>query len=79
VLLVTLDAGGETLETGMSLYEFAHLLGAQECGLTQKTVLNLDGGGSTAFAIPSKGLYHQADRCRHLGNILMIQSRAKKR
>jgi hypothetical protein len=79
VLLVTLDAGGETLETGMSLYEFAHLLGAQDCGLTQKTVLNLDGGGSTAFAIPSKGLYHQADRCRHLGNILMIQSRAKKK
>ncbi len=79
ILLVTLDAGGETSGTGMSLYEFAQLLGSRECGLAQKTVLNLDGGGSTAFAIPSKGIYHQADRCRHLGNILMIQSRARKK
>lgn len=79
ILLVTLDAGGETTETGMSLYEFAHFLGTRECGLLQKTVLNLDGGGSTAFALPSKGLYHQADRCRHLGNILMIQPRSKKK
>jgi hypothetical protein len=79
ILLVTLDAGGETLETGMSLYEFAHFSGARDCGLMQKTVLNLDGGGSTAFALPAKGLYHQADRCRHLGNILMIQPRSKKK
>ncbi len=79
ILLVTLDAGGETSGTGMSLYEFAQLLGSRECGLAQKTVLNLDGGGSTAFAIPSKGIYHQADRCRHLGNILMIQSRARRK
>ncbi len=79
ILLVTLDAGGETSGTGMSLFEFAQLLGSRECGLAQKTVLNLDGGGSTAFAIPSNGIYHQADRCRHLGNILMIQSRARKK
>ncbi len=82
IMLVTLDAGaggGEDSNSGMSLYEYAHLLASAECGLTQKTVLNLDGGGSTAFAIPPKGLYHQADRCRHLGNILMIQSRAKKK
>ena len=82
VMLVTIDAGaggGEDSNSGMSLYEYSHLLGAPGCGLTQKTVLNLDGGGSTAFAIPSKGIYHQADRCRHLGNILMIQSRSKKK
>lgn len=82
VMLATIDAGaggGEDSHSGMSLYEYAHLLGTPECGLAQKTALNLDGGGSTAFAIPSRKIFQQADRCRHLGNILMIQSRTKKK
>lgn len=78
LLIVTVDAGGENTTTGMSLYEYAHLLASPDCGLKQKTVLNLDGGGSTAFAIPGKGLYHQAERCRHLGNILMLVPKGRK-
>jgi exopolysaccharide biosynthesis protein len=62
-------------QTGMTLYEFAHLHKTSECGVLQKTVLNLDGGGSTSFAIPSLKVYEQVDRCRHLGNILSIQKK----
>jgi uncharacterized protein YigE (DUF2233 family) len=75
LLLVTIDADGESAQTGMTLYEYAQLIKTAECGVQQKTALNLDGGGSTSFSIPSKEMYHQADRCRHLGNILTIQKR----
>jgi uncharacterized protein YigE (DUF2233 family) len=75
IILVTIDARGENDKTGMSLFEFAHFVNKSTCGVGQRTVLNLDGGGSTSFAIPSLGIYEQADKCRHLGNILTIQSR----
>ncbi len=78
--LVTINAddfGGEITQYGMTLFEYAHFIKDARCGVGQKNVLNLDGGGSTAFAIPSKKIFHQADRCRHLGNILTIQSRSK--
>jgi hypothetical protein len=75
LLLVTIDADGENSETGMSLYEYAHFLKTAACGVRQKTALNLDGGGSTSFVIPSKGIYHQVERCRRLANILTIQKR----
>jgi hypothetical protein len=75
ILLVTIDARGETDKTGMTLYEYAHFLNKTDCGVAQSTALNLDGGGSSSFAIPSLNIYEQADRCRHLGNILTIQSR----
>jgi hypothetical protein len=75
IILVTIDARGENDKTGMSLFEFAHFLNKSTCGVGQRTVLNLDGGGSTSFAIPALEIYEQADRCRHLGNILTIQSR----
>ena len=75
ILLVTIDARGENDKTGMTLYEYAHFLNKTECGVAQSTALNLDGGGSSSFAIPSLNIFEQADRCRHLGNILTIQSR----
>ena len=72
VMLVTIDAHQETSQTGMTLFEYAHLLKTEKCGVPQKTALNLDGGGSSAFAIPSINLFEQADSCRKLGNILTI-------
>jgi exopolysaccharide biosynthesis protein len=75
IFLVTIDARGETGNTGMTLFEYAHFVKTNKCGLAQKTVLNLDGGGSSSFAIPSLNIFEQADRCRHLGNILTIQRR----
>lgn len=75
IILVTIDARGETDQTGMTLYEYAHLVNETSCGVGQKTVLNLDGGGSSSFAIPSLKIFEQAEDCRHLGNILTIQSR----
>jgi hypothetical protein len=75
VYLITIDARGENDTTGMTLYEFGHFLKNSSCGINLKTALNLDGGGSTAFAIPSQAIYEQADRCRPLGNILTIKSR----
>jgi hypothetical protein len=75
ILLVTLDTGAGAEASGMTLYEFANLLRDEACGLKQGLVLNLDGGGSTSFAIPSLGIYEQGDRCRHLGNILTVQKR----
>ncbi len=75
IILVTIDARGESNATGMSLFEYAHLVKTPDCGVYQKTALNLDGGGSTAFAIPKLSVYEQADNCRHLGNILTIQKR----
>jgi uncharacterized protein YigE (DUF2233 family) len=75
ILLVTIDARAETSKTGMTLFEYAHFLKESKCGVSQKIALNLDGGGSSAFAIPATDLYEQADRCRHLGNILTIHSR----
>ena len=75
IVLVTIDARGESDKTGMTLYEYAHFLNKADCGVSQKTALNLDGGGSSAFAIPSMNIYEQADQCRHLGNILTIQRR----
>ncbi len=75
IILVTIDARGETDSTGMTLFEYAHFVNESQCGVGQKTVLNLDGGGSSSFAIPSLNIFEQADHCRHLGNILTIQSR----
>ncbi len=75
IILVTIDARGENDKTGMTLFEYAHFVKTEKCGVGQKTVLNLDGGGSTSFAIPSLNIYEQADRCRHLGNILTGQKR----
>jgi len=75
ILLVTIDAGGENSVTGMTLFEYAHMLKNINCGVPHQSALNLDGGGSTAFAVPSAKLYKQADRCRNLGNILTIHSR----
>jgi exopolysaccharide biosynthesis protein len=75
ILLVTIDAGGENMKTGMTLFEYAYMLKNQSCGVPHQSALNLDGGGSTAFAVPSAKLYKQADRCRNLGNILTIHSR----
>ena len=74
IYLVTIDARGENDTTGMTLYEFGHFLQNSSCGINLKTALNLDGGGSTSFAIPSQNIYEQADRCRPLGNILTIKS-----
>jgi exopolysaccharide biosynthesis protein len=71
--LVTIDARGESLNTGMTLYEFGHMLQRPQCGINLKTSLNLDGGGSSAFAIPSLSIFEQADHCRGLGNLLTIQ------
>jgi hypothetical protein len=75
IYLITIDARGESDKTGMTLYEFGHFLKHTSCSLGLKTALNLDGGGSTSFAIPSLNIYEQADRCRPLGNILTIKSR----
>jgi len=75
ILLVTIDAGGENTNTGMTLLEYAHMLKTPSCGVPHHSALNLDGGGSTAFAVPSISLFKQADRCRNLGNILTIHSR----
>lgn len=75
ILLVTIDARGETDKTGMTLFEYANFVKTPQCGVAQQTTLNLDGGGSSSFAIPSLSLYEQADKCRHLGNILTIQER----
>ena len=75
VLLVTIDARGESAATGMSLFEYAHFLRTAQCGVGQKMALNLDGGGSSAFVIPSLGISEQADRCRQLGNILAVLPR----
>lgn len=75
VLLVTIDAHGESSKTGMSLYEYAYFLKTPQCGVGQKMVLNLDGGGSSAFVVPSLGIAEQADRCRQLGNILAVLPR----
>ena len=76
VLLVTIDARGEDKKSGMTLYEYAHFVENEKCGVSQKQALNLDGGGSTAFALPSLEVYEQADRCRKLGNIITVQKRA---
>jgi hypothetical protein len=76
IMLVTIDARGETDKTGMTLFEYAHFVKNNKCGVSQKTVLNLDGGGSTSFAVPALKIFEQADRCRHLGNILTIQKRS---
>lgn len=73
VLLVTIDAGGEDKKSGMTLYEYAHFVESEKCGVSQKLALNLDGGGSTAFAIPPQKIFEQADRCRNLGNIITVQ------
>lgn len=73
LFLVTINAKGES--GGMTLYEYAHFVQSGQCGVAQKTVLNLDGGGSTSFAIPTQKIYEQVDRCRNLGNILTIQKR----
>lgn len=75
IYLITLDARGENDVTGMTLYEFGNLLLSKGCGFSFKTALNLDGGGSTSFAIPSLNIYEQADRCRRLGNLISIESR----
>lgn len=75
IILVTIDARGINDTNGMTLFEYAHFIKTQKCGVGQKTALNLDGGGSTAFAIPTLNLFEQVDRCRHLGNILTIQAR----
>jgi exopolysaccharide biosynthesis protein len=75
IILVTIDARAETSKTGMTLFEYAHFIKNPNCGVGQTTALNLDGGGSSAFAIPQLKIYEQADRCRHLGNILTIQKR----
>lgn len=75
IILLTIDARAETAKTGMTLFEYAHLVKTDKCAVGQKTVLNLDGGGSSAFAIPALKIFEQADRCRHLGNILTIQKR----
>lgn len=75
LLLVTIDAKGVSDISGMTLFEFAHMLNTNKCGVSQKISLNLDGGGSTAFALPSANIYEQVDRCRHLGNILTVISR----
>ncbi len=72
VLLVTIDARGESARTGMSLFEYAHFLRTPKCGVAQKMALNLDGGGSTAFVVPGAGISEQVDRCRQLGNILAV-------
>ena len=78
VVLLTIDARAETSKTGMTLFEYAHFVKKPECGVSQKLVLNLDGGGSTAISVPSEKILEQADRCRHLGNILTVQKRSKK-
>lgn len=75
VVLLTIDARGETGKTGMTLFEYAHFVKKNECGIPQKIVLNLDGGGSTAISVPSEKIVEQADRCRHLGNILTVQKK----
>ncbi len=75
VVLLTIDARGETDKTGMTLFEYAHFVKKIDCGVSQKMVLNLDGGGSTAISVPNEKILEQADRCRHLGNILMVQKR----
>jgi exopolysaccharide biosynthesis protein len=77
LVLVTIDARGENAVTGMTLFEYAHFMKTPKCGVSQKISLNLDGGGSTAFAIPSQNISEQADRCRHLGNVLTIQVEGK--
>jgi exopolysaccharide biosynthesis protein len=78
VVLLTIDARAETAKTGMTLFEYAHFVKKAECGVSQKLVLNLDGGGSTAISVPSEKILEQADRCRHLGNILTVQKHSKK-
>jgi exopolysaccharide biosynthesis protein len=75
IILLTIDARGETSKTGMTLFEYAYFVKNEQCGVGQKTVLNLDGGGSSSFAIPALNIYEQADHCRNLGNILTIQKR----
>lgn len=75
VVLLTIDARAETAKTGMTLFEYAHFVKKAECGVSQKLVLNLDGGGSTAISVPSEKILEQADRCRHLGNILTVRKR----
>jgi uncharacterized protein YigE (DUF2233 family) len=75
IILLTIDARAENDKTGMTLFEYAHFVKNLDCGVTQKMVLNLDGGGSTAIAVPSEKILEQADRCRNLGNILTIQKR----
>jgi exopolysaccharide biosynthesis protein len=77
LLFVTIDARAETAATGMTLFEYAHFLKKAECGVAQKFALNLDGGGSTAIYVPSQKISEQADRCRHLGNILTVQKIVK--
>jgi hypothetical protein len=75
VVLLTIDARSETDKTGMTLFEYAHFVKKPECGVSQKLVLNLDGGGSSAISVPSEKILEQADRCRNLGNILTVQKR----
>lgn len=75
VILVTIDAHGIRNLNGMTLFEYAHFLKNEKCGVGQVNALNLDGGGSTAFAVPSSQVFEQADRCRKLGNILTIRQR----
>lgn len=78
IVLLTIDARAETDKTGMTLFEYAHFVKKAECGVSQKLVLNLDGGGSTAISVPSEKVLEQADRCRNLGNILSVQRRSIK-
>lgn len=75
ILLITVDAQGEGDLTGMTLYEFGHLLNTSSCGVPTSLALNLDGGGSSAISVPSLGISHQASRCRALGNILQVTAK----
>lgn len=73
--LITLDARGENAETGMTLYEFGHMIQSKNCGFNVDLAINLDGGGSTSIAVPSLNIYEQVDHCRGLGNILAVEKR----
>lgn len=75
ILLITIDAQGEDDNTGMTLYEFGHLLASPNCGATSQSALNLDGGGSSAIYVPSEKVSMQASRCRPLGNVLNVVPR----
>lgn len=75
IILLTIDAKGNSDKTGMTLFEYANFVKKHDCGVSQKMVLNLDGGGSTAISVPSEKIIEQVDRCRNLGNILTVQKR----
>jgi exopolysaccharide biosynthesis protein len=73
VFIAVVD-GVELLKEGLDLYEWSEILIEQ--GAVQ--AINLDGGGSSAISVPSEKILEQADRCRHLGNILTVQKHSKK-